>query len=525
MSKCMALKLYKLPVFEPVSKDYYVEIEGQSVDIRPVTVSSKPTNELYRGTQRDIEETEQASMINFDFEGTVKIRIVCAWEIFYSRVLPLSKGIIPVRGEKNKGDEVSFEISEPGQYVFEVNGLHKPLHIFANPMETDKPDPYAPNVDYRQPEEKLNFPGNFYEGKYTVLPDGKDILYFGPGIHQPYVIELKSNQSVYIDGGAIVYGIILSDKQENIRIYGRGILSGARFDRQDHSTKLRDTIMISNSKNISVEGIVIENSVIYQIATVGGSDINIDNVKILSWRRNSDGIDIHNSQNVTIRNCFVRAFDDAIVIKGQHKYAGFLTNHAPTADILVEKCVIWGDWGRAVEFGAETSADRMNNITIRNCDIIHFALTAIDIQPCGDAPIYDILFENIRVHDPIDPLIYPRLIEIFIRNMLWMEGETLGSVRNVTFRNISYNGLVICPCRFIGESDEHNIKDIHLENITLNGRLLDGEEDLISPVIINDYADNIYINGREIDRSRCRIEKEEDTCSNYLVGNGAYIVV
>ena len=525
MSKCTALKLYKLPVFAPVSKDYYVEIEGQQVDVCPVTVSSKPTNELYRGTQRDIEETEQASVINFDFEGTVKIRIVCAWEIFYSRVIPLSKGIIPIKGEKNKGDEVSFEISEPGQYVFEVNGLHKPLHIFANPMETDKPDCNAPNVDLRQPDEKLDFPGNFYTGNHTVLAEGKDVLYFGPGIHHPHVIELKSNQSVYIDGGAIVYGTVFAENRKNIRIYGRGILSGARFKRQDHFDLLSRTMVLAHVENASVEGIIIEDAPIYQIATVGGGNINIDNIKIFSWRRNSDGIDIHNSRNVNIRNCFVRAFDDAIVIKGQHSYTGFLTNHAPTSDILVEKCVIWGDWGRAIEFGAETSADRMNNIVIRDCDVIHFAFTALDIQPCGDAPIYDILFEDIRVNDPIDPLIYPRLIEIFIRNMLWMEGESLGSVRNVTYRNISYNGLVICPCRFIGESNEHDIKNIYLENITVNGRLLESETDLISPVILNDYADDIYINGRAVDRERCHVEDEEETCSRYLVGNGAYIKV
>lgn len=524
MSKCTNLKLYKIPVFEPVSRDYYVEIEGQAVDVYPVTVSSKPTNELYRGTQRTAEETEQASMINFDFEGTIKLRIVCAWEIFYARVLPLSKGIVPIRGEKNKGDEVSFEISEPGQYILEINGLHKPLHIFANPMETDKPDPYAPNVEFRNPDEKLNFPGNFY-GRPTVLPEGKDILYFGPGVHQPHLIELKSNQSVYIDGGAIVYGTIIAHEQENIKIFGRGILSGSRFDREYMNSKLAHMMVLSNSKNVTVEGIILENSVVYQLATVGGSDFHIENIKILSWRRNSDGIDIHNTSRVTIRNCFIRAFDDAIVIKGQHGFYEFRTHHAPTADILVEKCTIWGDWGRGIEIGAETSADAIKNVVFRDCDIVHFALTACDIQPCGDAPITNILFEDIRVGEPIDPLIYPRLIEIFISNMLWMNGEKLGYVKGVTFRNISYNGLVICPCRFIGESKEHDINDIYLENITLNGRLLDSEDDLISPMIINEFADNIYLNGKAIDKSKCRFETKEDTANNYLVGNGAFITI
>ena len=113
MSVTNALKLYPGPTFARESKDYYVEANGQPVYVHAVTVSSMPTNELWRGTQRTVEETEQASFFNFDFEGSVTLRIVCAWEIFYARVLPAAKGIIPVRGTKNKGDEVTFTITEP----------------------------------------------------------------------------------------------------------------------------------------------------------------------------------------------------------------------------------------------------------------------------------------------------------------------------------------------------------------------------------------------------------------------------
>ena len=59
-------------------------------------------------------------------------------------------------------------------------------------------------------------------------------------------------------------------------------------------------------------------------------NIDIDNLKLIGfWRYNADGIDIVSSRNVTIRNCFVRAFDDNIVIKGlkssfddQHRIIG-----------------------------------------------------------------------------------------------------------------------------------------------------------------------------------------------------------
>ena len=523
MCKCTALRLYDGPYFAPESKDYYVEVEGQRAFVHSVTVSSKPTNEMWRGTQRTESETEQASLINFDFSGSVHLRVVCAWEIFNARVLPATRNVIPVRGKRNKGDEVSFEITEPGQYVLEINGLHCPLHILANPMEEDAPDPFASNVDYHRVDEKQNFPG-LYSGRPTAVAEGKDVIYFGPGIHHVNKLLIKSNQSVYIHGGAIVYGTIVAENADNVRIFGRGILDGSRFHRDYNRTGLCTLVMLHNCTNVNVEGIILRNSIVYQLSTTGGHHIEVSNVKVFSWRRNSDGLDFHNTSDIHVHDCFVRSFDDAIVIKGQHNYQGYPTGDYPVENIVVERCIIWGDWGRALEFGAETSAPVMRNIVLRDCDIIHFAFVACDIQACGSAPITDILFENIRIGDPIDPLIGPRIIEIFIRNMVWMQGEPLGKVYGITFRNIIYNGLCICPCRFIGQSEEHNIENIYLENIVSGGVQVIDEKHMLSPIILNAYADKINLNGKPICKENARFETEEDTCSNFLVGNGAFLV-
>ena len=517
------LRLWDGPYFAPESRDYLVEIEGRRAFVHAVTVSSKPTNELWRGVQRAESETEQASLVNFDFTGTVRLRVVCAWEVFCARVLPEQKGVVPKRGSANKGDEVSFTITEPGQYVLEVNGLHCPLHIFANPMEEDAPDPSDPRVEYRAASEKQDFPG-YFTGRPLTLSEGKEVLYFGPGIHHADLIQLKSGQSVYIHGGAVVYAAVFAQDARNVRVWGRGILDGSRFHRDASSKSLATILHFDQCENVKVEGVILRDASVYNLTTTGGRGIEVSNVKIISWRRNSDGMDFHNTSDIHLHDSFLRCFDDAVVLKGQHAYHGCSTRDLPMENVLVERCTIWGDWGRALEFGAETSAPFIRHVVLRDCDVIHFAFIACDIQACGSAPISDVLFEDIRIGDPIDSLIGPRIIEIFIRNMLWMEGEPLGNVRDVTFRNISYRGLVICPIRFIGEGPEHDIRDVRLENIVSGGvKVRDGGH-MLSPVICNEFARGISIDGVPLDLSTAHLETEEETKKAFLVGNGAFLV-
>jgi polygalacturonase len=336
---------------------------------------------------------------------------------------------------------------------------------------------------------------------------------------------LQSGQSVYIHGGAVVYGTIFAQDARDVRVWGRGILDGSRFHRDMTLTGLTTLMHIDQCENVRVEGVILRDSVIYQLATTGGRGFEISNVKILSWRRNSDGMDFHNTSDIHVHDCFLRCFDDAVVLKGQHVYHGCSTRDLPMENVLVERCTIWGDWGRALEFGAETSAPAIRHVVLRNCDVIHFAFVACDIQACGSAPISDVLFEDIRVGDPIDPLIGPRILEIFIRNMLWMAGEPLGNVRDVTFRNITSKGLVICPIRFIGQSPEHDIRDIRLENIVSGGVPVKDGGHMLSPVIYNEFADGIRIDGVPLDKATAHLETEEETRQRFLVGNGAFLVL
>ena len=90
-----------------------------------------------------------------------------------------------------------MRLSPGDEAVVEINGSEEnSLFIFVNPLETDRPDPSDPDVVY------------FKAGSVSSRPD----------------IDLKSGQTLYIEGGAIVKGNIKANGADNISIRGCGII-------------------------------------------------------------------------------------------------------------------------------------------------------------------------------------------------------------------------------------------------------------------------------------------------------------
>lgn len=137
----------------------------------------------------------------------------------------------------------------------------------------------------------------------------------------------------------------------------------------------------------------MRNSAIWCVNLFHCFDVDIDNIKVFGqWRYNTDGIDVVNSQNITIRNSFVHSFDDTITIKAIDRDVE--TNNE---NMLIDNCVLWCDWGKTLELGFETACREYKNITFRNCDILRAGNTALDIQNGDCAEISDILYENINI--------------------------------------------------------------------------------------------------------------------------------
>ena len=268
------------PPGEALSEHYELTVNGQAVPVHACRVSAVPFNQVWPGYQRPLDQTELAGFAFWDMAGPVKVVVQSRRPVQSVVVRPASLGIRPAI-ETNR---ISFSLERPGSVIVEVNGSHHALHLFASPPEKDVPAPEAPGVRY-----------------------------FGPGVHRVGQINLHSNETVYISGGAVVYGSLLANGASNIRIAGRGILDVSPYPRGEGGGAVR----LSDCSDVTVEGIVMRDPDVWCCSLFGCRNVTIANVKLVGlWRYNADGIDVCNSQDVEVRDCFVRAFDDALVVKG-----------------------------------------------------------------------------------------------------------------------------------------------------------------------------------------------------------------
>jgi hypothetical protein len=443
-SKSDKIIVYPAPVGEVTSIDYHLQINN-----RPVDVLTTRIGERWQGEPDALGDTY--SFIQFDFTGLTEIRINAPGRSLSKVIIqPQSKGIRPKLIDDNT---IVITISEPCKLSVEPDGRKRPLIIFANAPEQIKPQKRDTSV-----------------------------LYFGPGIHRPEsgIIVLKSNQTLYLDGGAILESTIRMENAENVTICGRGVLSGNRWKWREGPGNM---INIVNSKNIKIEGIIVRGSPHWTIVPTGSKDVTISNVKICNsgvlW--NDDGINPVNSSNITVRDCFIRTADDCMAFKGIDQKLG------NTENIVVENSILWTDHARVVLMGHESRAPRMGDIKFQNLEIIHHGIFPVFLlEPGEDMLLENIQFENIHING--DPPAH-----ITVKNRIWMavirpyitrfnKKMTWGRINNISFKNVTLDGgkyLYSILVEGAGDSEDLRIRNISFENVNLQGELLTAKSSLV----------------------------------------------
>lgn len=289
-------------------------------------------------------------------------------------------------------------------------------------------------------------------------------LVFTEGVYKTGTIVLKSNVTLKLEKGAVIsgstdpydyyaleapkgwdssaLGLILADHAENIRIIGEGTIDGNgrelahKVDSLHHigekvdpaydygnkrpNERMRPKLLfISNCKDILVDGLNMRSSAAWGLSFDTCENLTLTNLNINNrafW--NNDGIDVTDSKHVRIAHCNINSADDSICLKS-YKVGGC------NDDVEIYDCDIVSS-ASAIKFGT-ASWGGFRNVTIRKIRVRDTYRSVIAIESVDGGHIDNILVEDIIAVNTWNP--------IFIR-LGHRGGETPGTVRNVTIRNM-----------------------------------------------------------------------------------------
>ena len=212
-------------------------------------------------------KSKETSWTSFDLTAPTPVAVTlnnsAAAVITTAVVLP-SKANIGTKISAG-GRTVTFTVDRPRQICLILNhNMDSPLCVFADPPEVAPPTGPAP-----------------------------DLIYFGPGVHHIAgdAINVTANQSVYLAGGAHVYGQVRAHGVQwsgfwvggapcdNVRVFGRGVLDGHQIpiDYRAHAM-----VELPACSSIRVEGVTTVDSPQYQLNNLNpGAVINWS--KAIAW--------------------------------------------------------------------------------------------------------------------------------------------------------------------------------------------------------------------------------------------------
>lgn len=321
--------------------------------------------------------------------------------------------------------------------------------------------------------------------------NGGGTVHFKNGTFLSGTIYLKSHVTLFIEAGAILkasseeinyqfsghseegypekyYYLIVAEKQEHVSILGQGMILGIgendlgrRRDQIKVSTPYRIGILYFNEcRQIVVRDIKILFSDFWTLHFYLCERIFIEGVSILNnyYHTNSDGIDPVSCKNVFISNCLIVAGDDCVCPKTKN---GF-----PCENVVVTNCIL-ESVATAIKLGTGSDGDfrdmHFSNCTIRNSGVgIGFFIK--DGGRAERITFSNISIETTRDLSQITDGLINTITPIFLDIEKRYEYSLIGSIRDITFRDIHINSGANCLVQGMPESP---IENLIFENITI----------------------------------------------------------
>ncbi len=321
---------------EKIERDYMYRIyvkqgDGDFAEI-PVYNSMMHPNYYVRdqyGTYSEVDRRFCQFSATPSASNPVTIKVVANTDFTKYSIIPSIKNI----SSTVKNNEITFNITESGQYMFRLNDNNLTnLAIFADEVETHTSVNALANDKKAEGYTVVRYNAS-NTAPNEVSRTGK-IFYIVEGWQDVEFFELKSNQQLYIAPGAVLNSRIqIMEGQSNIEISGRGMLRDFNDSRAYNSDKLTprnyhylltvgsywmglDDLGSSTRvvKNVNIKDIILFDATGFNLVFQGAVDCTADNIKIVSNEISTDGVSVWSSKNITVKNSYLYVADNIFVI-------------------------------------------------------------------------------------------------------------------------------------------------------------------------------------------------------------------
>ncbi len=287
------------------------------------------------------------------------------------------------------------------------------------------------------------------------------------GVYLTGTIYLKTKVLLYIENGATLQGsphmadydaafphLIVADHITNTGIIGQGIIdgNGAAFWDENFAPRERPRpwLRFFHCRQLRFTDVQLLNSPAHVLDLTHCDGVIINAIRIVNHLQspNTDGIDIRDTRNVLITNCYIETGDDAICLKS---HEAWVENVIATHNIIIsdDAAIKLGTGG----YVGTRYCTFANNI-IRNTRY-GIALFQMDGGRYEHCRFTDMIIHTASRHRTE----YPIFVDIDKRQ----EKGKLGSIEHIQFSNIQIISRGNC---LIAGQKKAPLQNIHFDNIT-----------------------------------------------------------
>ena len=334
----------------------------------------------------------------------------------------------------------------------------------------------------------------------------QNILYFPPGKYLVGELWMKSNVTMYLACGAVLYGssntgdfntgaggidiegaqhaLVRMYQIKNAKILGRGVLdsNGHYIRGQSLNANL---LKIEQSSNILVDGIVSRDPSYWNTLVYRSDQVTIQNYKVVNCRpsaagayNQTDGVDFDESTNGLLSNAFLYTGDDGMAPKNEDPSGTINSKNLTHQHIVVYNNSV------GCKIGTKSMGQSMDTITFDDVDVVK-AGRAMTIEAYDTALVSNVTFSNIRV-EAADSMLINLALDV---PPTWRTAANTGSYKDVYFTNVSSDVKKVISLH--GKSSAVNINGVHFKNLTVQGKTITSQTDSNASWDINQYVSGI----------------------------------